>query len=83
MKDYSKTEIYYIKCKNELIKDTYVGVSIDFKNRRHVHKYDCESGDKNHIQLYKFIVHTKHIKIVPERTEIPRTRITLNSLSLR
>lgn len=39
--DYSKTIIYKIVCKNEDVKDIYVGSTTRFKERRREHKKHC------------------------------------------
>jgi group I intron endonuclease len=53
--DYSKSCIYKIVCKNPLIKDFYIGSSVNFKHRIHIHKRDSINLNKNHVVLYKFI----------------------------
>jgi hypothetical protein len=51
--DYSNTVIYKICCKDELIKDIYVGHTINFLNRKIQHKISCL---KNYnYKLYNFI----------------------------
>jgi predicted GIY-YIG superfamily endonuclease len=54
-KDYSKTIIYKITCKDNKIKDVYVGHTTDFYNRKHVHKHDCEREKTNKKKVYEFI----------------------------
>lgn len=54
-KDYSKTFIYKIICKNKNIKDLYIGHTTNFNNRKHVHKCDSENETKNQKKLYQFI----------------------------
>jgi predicted GIY-YIG superfamily endonuclease len=44
--------IYKIYCKDENIKDCYVGSTKDLQNRKRTHKFDCKN--KN-INVYKFI----------------------------
>jgi group I intron endonuclease len=51
--DYTKTVIYKIVCKDKSIVDIYVGSTVDFKNRRDVHKND--SKKKLHLPLYATI----------------------------
>jgi group I intron endonuclease len=52
--NYIKMEytIYKIYCKDENIKDCYVGSTKDLSNRKAVHKFDCKNKD---INVYKFI----------------------------
>ena len=56
--DYSKTHFYKIVCKNPEIKDTYVGHTLNFKNRKSGHKRTCYN-DKDQVHynfyLYEFI----------------------------
>ncbi len=35
---------YLIKCKDPEIKDTYIGKTLDFQQRKSIHKYDCIAG---------------------------------------
>jgi hypothetical protein len=53
--DYSQSTYYCIKCKNPEIKDIYVGLTTNFRDRKSVHKHDCNNPEKNHIKLYTFI----------------------------
>ena len=45
--------IYKIKCKNENIKDFYIGSTINFSKRKGIHKYYCNKG--LNLKLYNFI----------------------------
>lgn len=40
--DYSHTVVYQIRCKDEAVKDTYVGHTKNFPERQLQHKYNCE-----------------------------------------
>ena len=42
--DYSSTIIYKITCKDELVKDVYVGHTTDFVKRKYSHKQDSING---------------------------------------
>jgi hypothetical protein len=48
---------YKIVCKDENIKDCYIGKTLDFKNRVRNHKSDCnnENSKEYNYKLYKFI----------------------------
>jgi hypothetical protein len=56
-KDYSNTVIYQIICNDENINDVYVGTTTNFKNRKRLHKSDCnnEKCTKYNCKVYKFI----------------------------
>lgn len=41
--NYNNTKYYTITCKHENITDCYVGHTIDFNNRKHVHKNHCKN----------------------------------------
>ena len=45
--------IYKIKCKNENIKEFYIGSTINFSKRKGIHKYYCNKG--LNLKLYNFI----------------------------
>ena len=49
--------IYKISCKNETIKDCYIGSTNNFKERIKKHKYSCNNENSNsyNLKLYKFI----------------------------
>lgn len=55
--DYSKTIIYKICCKDQIISDIYVGHTTNFTQRKNQHKTLCyNKNDKNYNQnVYKFI----------------------------
>lgn len=55
--DYSKTIIYKIVCKNEDVKDVYVGSTVNFKRRITDHKKRCINDKyKDHnCKIYKII----------------------------
>ena len=55
--DYSKTKIYKIVCNDVTIKDSYVGSTTNFTNRKRHHKSACtkESNVGYNIKVYKFI----------------------------
>jgi hypothetical protein len=55
--DYSNTIIYKITCKNQAIKDVYVGHTTNFVQRKHSHKQNCiNSKSANHkCKLYEVI----------------------------
>jgi len=56
MPDYSKSVIYCISCKDESIKEVYVGSSIDFEGRKKCHKERCIYPIKFHdLKVYKYI----------------------------
>jgi len=50
--DYSNTIIYKITCKDENIKDVYVGHTTNFVQRKHSHKQSCTN---NKCKLYEVI----------------------------
>jgi len=50
--DYSNTIIYKITCKNEAIKDVYVGHTTNFVQRKYAHKQGCIN---NKCKLYEII----------------------------
>ena len=45
--------IYKIKCKNENIKEFYIGSTINFSKRKGIHNYYCNKGFN--LKLYNFI----------------------------
>ena len=49
--------IYKLYCKDENIKEFYIGSSTNFKSRKNKHKSDCnnENGRSYNIKVYKFI----------------------------
>jgi hypothetical protein len=51
--DYSKTHFYKIVCDDLNIKECYVGHTVNFNQRKHVHGVDCEKHPER--KLYKFI----------------------------
>ena len=51
-KDYNNTIIYKIVCKDLNIKDTYVGSTTDFIQRKYKHK---NNSTKHHYKVYQFI----------------------------
>jgi len=53
--NYNDTYCYIIRCKDINIIDCYIGMTTNFKNRKHIHKHDCNDVKKNHIKLYTFI----------------------------
>ena len=57
MIDYSKTVIYKLYCKDETIKEVYVGYSTNIKDRISVHRRVCiYDNHKSHNQnTYRFI----------------------------
>ncbi len=57
MIDYVKTIIYKITCKDENIKDCYVGHTTNFKQRKIEHKYACcnENSKSYNSKVYYFI----------------------------
>ena len=54
---YSKTWLYKIVCKDETIKDCYVGHTINFAKRKNNHKHHCNNPDSKEYdkQAYRFI----------------------------
>jgi hypothetical protein len=55
--DYSKTIIYKIVCNDFLIKDVYVGSTTSFKDRKYLHKNDCNNkkSKRNNQKIYVII----------------------------
>jgi predicted GIY-YIG superfamily endonuclease len=57
--DYSNTVIYKIVCKDESIKDLYVGHTTNFDKRKYQHKLCCSQNIKNNninnSKIYKTI----------------------------
>lgn len=55
--DYSKTAIYKLCCRNDEIKDVYVGHTTDIVRRKAQHKYHCntEKSKKYNFPVYEFI----------------------------
>ena len=55
--DYSKTMMYKIVCKNENIKDVYVGHTTNWSKRKNCHHSDCTNENSKHYNypLYIFI----------------------------
>ena len=58
-RDYSKSIIYKLCCKNPNITEIYVGSTINFKKRKYDHKSVCnnnsETNKKYNLKVYKFI----------------------------
>ncbi len=52
--DYSNTIIYKIYCKDETIKDLYVGHTTNFQQRKYSHKISC-NNNKTDIKIYNVI----------------------------
>ena len=52
--DYSNTVIYKICCKDESIRDVYVGNTTNFIQRKNAHKRDC-NNIHNDLKIYKTI----------------------------
>ena len=52
--DYSNTVIYKIYCKDENIKDVYVGHTINFTQRKYSHVKACNNLN-NSVRIYKTI----------------------------
>ena len=52
--DYSKTIIYKIVCKNEDVKDVYVGSTTRFNERRREHKKRCNNENYNEYNHKKY-----------------------------
>jgi len=54
---YNNSIIYIIKCKDETIKDCYIGSTINFKRRKYHHKSRCynENSKSFNLKVYKFI----------------------------
>lgn len=56
MPNYSKTLIYQIRCKDESIKEKYIGHTTDFQYRIKDHYKRCEGGKgKRNFKVYDFI----------------------------
>ena len=55
--DYSNTVFYKIYCKDQAVKDLYVGHTTNFVQRKYHHKRTCikENDANHHCKLYKFI----------------------------
>jgi hypothetical protein len=55
--DYSKAFVYKLACKDPSITETYIGSSTNFKQRKSLHKSDCnlESSPRHNNYVYKFI----------------------------
>ena len=51
--DYSNTVFYKIYCKDDSVKDLYVGHTTDFNKRKRQHKRSCISGENR--KVYKCI----------------------------
>ena len=47
--------IYKIFCKNENIKECYIGSTNDFKARKNQHKFRCNDNENHNALVYKFI----------------------------
>ena len=56
-RDYRKTAIYKLVCKDVSIKDCYVGHTTEFIQRKSKHKNKCntKSGKNYNLKVYKFI----------------------------
>ena len=52
MVNYNNSCIYKIQCNDKLIKEIYIGSTINFINRRYYHKNNYEKKDT---KVYKFI----------------------------
>jgi hypothetical protein len=48
---------YKIECKDETVTETYIGSTIDFKNRKKCHKTDCcnINSERYNLKVYKYI----------------------------
>jgi hypothetical protein len=57
MKDYSKTVVYKIVCKDVEIKEFYVGSTTDFNRRMYIHKSVCNNPNTKeyNLKVYRFI----------------------------
>jgi hypothetical protein len=55
--DYSNTIIYKIACKDQTIKDIYVGHTTNFTQRKYAHKTNCinEKSTNYKLKVYEFI----------------------------
>lgn len=56
-KDYSKSVVYKITCKNESVSFTYVGSTSNWRQRYSQHKSDCNNvkSPRHTLQLYDFM----------------------------
>jgi hypothetical protein len=52
--DYSNTIIYKIFCKDNTVKDTYIGHTTNFSQRKYSHKVACNRSE-NVLKIYKII----------------------------
>jgi hypothetical protein len=52
--DYSNTIIYKIFCKDNIVKDTYIGYTTNFSQRKYTHKVACNRSE-NVLKIYKII----------------------------
>lgn len=50
-----KAIYYIIRCKNETIKDCYIGCTTNFKKREYTHKSYCNINESKQLRLYSFI----------------------------
>lgn len=56
MPNYNNSFIYKICCKDTSIEDIYIGSTINFRNRKWLHKSNCNSNNTNsHFKVYQFI----------------------------
>jgi len=57
MPDYSNACIYKIVCKDEAIKDFYIGSTSNFKKRLYNHKLSCNNSNNGgyNYKIYQFI----------------------------
>ena len=55
MNKYNNSIIYIIKCKDETIKDCYIGSTINFKNRKSKHKSACNNPNSKEYNYKKNI----------------------------
>ena len=57
MNKYDNSVVYIIKCKDENIKDCYIGSTTNFRNRKREHKSICNNPNSKgyNYKLYKFI----------------------------
>jgi len=57
MPNYANTVIYKLYCKDEEVKDIYVGSTVDFKERMWNHKGRCNNPNckRHNLKVYKFI----------------------------
>jgi hypothetical protein len=56
-KDYSKSVVYKIICKDELVEFIYVGSTRSWQQRYSQHKSDCNNGKspRHNLQIYEFM----------------------------